>query len=311
MSSWSSAGRSPTTMPRSSRKLGVAGVFAPGAPTAESSTSFAEPCPRERSSSTRQDAVAVVTIDRQEALNALNVETLTELRDRLRELAEDDTARVVVLTGAGESAFVAGADIKYMGGLEPGRGEGVGRARPRGRAPARGDAEADDRGDQRLCARRRLRARARLRHPLRLEQRPARPARDRPRHRPRLGRHAAARARLRPRRREGADPHGPHGRRGGGASHRPRQRRSPIPSSSTRSRSPESSRRRAPVALRVAKRLLNLSPGALEREAEEFGDLFASEDAKEGLAAFAEKRPPRFVDDRVLKKPIDRSPGWS
>jgi E-phenylitaconyl-CoA hydratase len=58
-----------------------------------------------------RDAVAVVTIDRQEALNALNVETLTELRDRLRELAEDDSARVVVLTGAGERAFVAGADI--------------------------------------------------------------------------------------------------------------------------------------------------------------------------------------------------------
>ena len=66
----------------------------------------------------RDDAVAVVTIDRQEALNALNVETLTELRDRLRELAEDDSARVVVLTGAGERAFVAGADIKYMGGLD-------------------------------------------------------------------------------------------------------------------------------------------------------------------------------------------------
>ena len=68
----------------------------------------------------RHDAVAVVTIDRQEALNALNVETLTELRDRLRELADDDSARVVVLTGAGDRAFVAGADIKYMGGLGPG-----------------------------------------------------------------------------------------------------------------------------------------------------------------------------------------------
>ena len=56
----------------------------------------------------RHDAVAVVTIDRQEALNALNVETLTELRDRLRELADDDSVRVVVLTGAGERAFVAG-----------------------------------------------------------------------------------------------------------------------------------------------------------------------------------------------------------
>jgi enoyl-CoA hydratase len=65
----------------------------------------------------REDAVAVVTVDRQEALNALDVETLTALRDRLRELAEDGETRVVVLTGAGEKAFVAGADIKYMSGL--------------------------------------------------------------------------------------------------------------------------------------------------------------------------------------------------
>jgi enoyl-CoA hydratase len=65
----------------------------------------------------REDAVAVVTVDRQDALNALDVETLTELRDRLAELAEDDGVRVVILTGAGEKAFVAGADIKYMSGL--------------------------------------------------------------------------------------------------------------------------------------------------------------------------------------------------
>ena len=65
----------------------------------------------------RQNAVAVVTVDRQEALNALDVATLTELRDRLRELADDEEARVVILTGAGEKAFVAGADIKYMSGL--------------------------------------------------------------------------------------------------------------------------------------------------------------------------------------------------
>ncbi len=65
----------------------------------------------------REDAVAVVTIDRQEAMNALDVATLTELRDRLRELAGEDETRAVILTGAGEKAFVAGADIKYMSGL--------------------------------------------------------------------------------------------------------------------------------------------------------------------------------------------------
>jgi enoyl-CoA hydratase len=66
----------------------------------------------------RDGSVAVVTIDREEALNALDVETLTELRDRLREVGDDASARAVVLTGAGEKAFAAGADIKYMSGLD-------------------------------------------------------------------------------------------------------------------------------------------------------------------------------------------------
>jgi len=65
----------------------------------------------------REDAVAIVTVDRQDALNALDLPTLTQLRDELRSLAEDGAARVVILTGAGERAFVAGADIKYMSGL--------------------------------------------------------------------------------------------------------------------------------------------------------------------------------------------------
>jgi len=66
----------------------------------------------------REDTVAVVTIDRPEALNALDVATLTDLRDRLAELAAEPGVRAVVLTGAGEKAFAAGADIKYMSGLE-------------------------------------------------------------------------------------------------------------------------------------------------------------------------------------------------
>jgi len=66
----------------------------------------------------REDAVAVLTVDRQDALNALDVETLTELRDALQEVAAVDDVRAVVLMGAGEKAFVAGADIKYMSGLD-------------------------------------------------------------------------------------------------------------------------------------------------------------------------------------------------
>jgi enoyl-CoA hydratase len=65
-----------------------------------------------------EGGVAVVTIDRQEALNALDLPTLTALRDRLAKLSGDAEARVVVLTGAGEKAFAAGADIKYMSGLD-------------------------------------------------------------------------------------------------------------------------------------------------------------------------------------------------
>jgi enoyl-CoA hydratase len=60
------------------------------------------------------EGVVLVAIDRQDALNALNRETLAELRDRLRELATDTDVRVVVLTGAGDRAFAAGADIKEM-----------------------------------------------------------------------------------------------------------------------------------------------------------------------------------------------------
>jgi enoyl-CoA hydratase len=65
----------------------------------------------------REDGVAVLTINRPEAFNAFDVATLTELRDRLLELRDAADVRVVVLTGAGDRAFAAGADIKYMSGL--------------------------------------------------------------------------------------------------------------------------------------------------------------------------------------------------
>src|SRR5688500_8847 len=66
----------------------------------------------------RDEAVAIVTVDRPDALNALDVATLTELRDRLQQLATDAGTRVIVLTGAGDRAFIAGADIKYMSALD-------------------------------------------------------------------------------------------------------------------------------------------------------------------------------------------------
>ena len=65
----------------------------------------------------RDGGTAIVTVDRPGSRNALDVEHLESLRENLAALAEDESARVVVLTGAGEKAFVAGADIKYMQGL--------------------------------------------------------------------------------------------------------------------------------------------------------------------------------------------------
>ena len=61
-------------------------------------------------------AVATLTIDRPEALNSLNVETLEAMDEALAEAASEEV-RALVVTGAGEKAFVAGADIAYMADL--------------------------------------------------------------------------------------------------------------------------------------------------------------------------------------------------
>ena len=60
------------------------------------------------------DGVARLTIDRPERRNALSWTVLGELRQRLAEIAADPRARVVVLTGAGDRAFCAGADLTGM-----------------------------------------------------------------------------------------------------------------------------------------------------------------------------------------------------
>jgi enoyl-CoA hydratase len=67
----------------------------------------------------RDGGIALITIRREPALNALNGEVLAELHTATAELELEDAIRVVVVTGAGEKAFVAGADIAEMRGMGP------------------------------------------------------------------------------------------------------------------------------------------------------------------------------------------------
>jgi enoyl-CoA hydratase len=62
----------------------------------------------------RDGPVATVTFNRPHVRNALNAETLGALGEAMRELQADDRVRVVILTGAGDKAFVAGADINEL-----------------------------------------------------------------------------------------------------------------------------------------------------------------------------------------------------
>jgi enoyl-CoA hydratase len=62
----------------------------------------------------REGAVAVLTIDRPQALNALNRKVLEEILAGVKEFGDDPEARVLIITGGGEKAFVAGADIAGM-----------------------------------------------------------------------------------------------------------------------------------------------------------------------------------------------------
>ena len=62
--------------------------------------------------------VALVTVNRPDKLNALNRKTLEGLSEAFAEARKDPSVRAVVLTGAGEKAFVAGADIGEISGLD-------------------------------------------------------------------------------------------------------------------------------------------------------------------------------------------------
>ncbi len=246
-----------------------------------------------------EDAVAIVTIDRQEAMNALDVATLTELRDRLHELGDDDAARVVILTGAGEKAFVAGADIKYMSGLDVDQakqwgalGHETGRlleTMPKPTIAAingfalGGGCELAVACDIRYAA-----SSAKLGQPeVNLGIIPGWGGTQRL---ARLSGPGVAKELIFTGRIIDAE----EALRVGlvNAVHDPVLDKAREVATSLASKSP--------ISLRLMKELANRALGGdhrhnLEAEGETFGALFSSEDAKEGLTAFVEKRAPRFV----------------
>ena len=73
-----------------------------------------------------EGAVATITIDRQKALNALNSQVLDELSETL-DAVDLNVVRAIILTGAGEKSFVAGADIGEMSTLTKAEGEAFGK----------------------------------------------------------------------------------------------------------------------------------------------------------------------------------------
>ncbi|MGB3210120.1 MAG: enoyl-CoA hydratase-related protein [Desulforhopalus sp.] len=75
----------------------------------------------------KDSGIATLTINRPKSLNALNKETLEEMLACCKELRTDRSVQVLILTGAGDRSFVAGADISYMQGLDTAGGKDFGR----------------------------------------------------------------------------------------------------------------------------------------------------------------------------------------
>jgi len=66
-----------------------------------------------------EDGIATVTFNRPKVLNALRIDTLTEVGEVIRTITHDEEIRALILTGAGDRAFVAGADIRELQKLNP------------------------------------------------------------------------------------------------------------------------------------------------------------------------------------------------
>lgn len=74
----------------------------------------------------KEDGIGILYINRPEAMNALNTEMLEEIRQAAADIGKDDEIQVLIITGAGDKAFVAGADIKEMHGLTAVKGRQFG-----------------------------------------------------------------------------------------------------------------------------------------------------------------------------------------
>lgn len=67
----------------------------------------------------RSDDIAIITINRPEVLNAINVDVIAELSSAIDIVSVDDNVKVVIITGKGERSFCAGADIRYVANIDP------------------------------------------------------------------------------------------------------------------------------------------------------------------------------------------------
>lgn len=76
---------------------------------------------------TVENNIAIVTINRPNVLNALNPDTIGELKQCVEAIEKDKTIKVVIITGAGEKSFVAGADIVSMSKMTPLEGRAWGK----------------------------------------------------------------------------------------------------------------------------------------------------------------------------------------
>ena len=234
-------------------------------------------------------------------MNALDFETLTALRDRLADLAKDVDVHVVVLTGAGDRAFIAGADIKYMSGLDVDEakawgdlGHEVGRLLENMRQPTiaaiNGFALGGGCELSLACDLRYASSNAKLGQPeINLGIIPGWGGTQRLARTTTLG---FAKELILTGRTVGAE----EAERRGlvNAVYEPGELLPQVMKVAINLAI------KSPLALEAAKQAVNRALAGdhadnLARESDRFGELFSSEDAKEGLTAFAEKREPKFV----------------